>query len=410
MSSKKEASALPLGQPPPRDDLAALAERCRALAEDIELMRQSRALEHPNHGSADLLDGNHQGRVPGGQADLAQTPTVRGKRRAAGRLAILILLAGAAIVGGRWIWQQLGTYESTDDAQIDGHLVPMSARINGTVARVYVENTQFVRASAPLAELDARDYEVALEKARADLAQAQAQLASAHGDYQAGQAKLTESKATNLKVQQDAARYRALLEEGIAARQQYDEAIRAASVGAAAVESDRAAANALEKQIASRQAVVAAAKAALEQARLNLSYTRILSPVAGVVGKKSVEVGQQVEPGQQLLAIVPLDDLWVTANFKETQLRRIRRGQHVSIHVDALGRDYDGYVEGLAGASGELYSVLPPENATGNYIKVVQRFPARIRFSPGQDSEHRLRLGMSVEPTVWLNDSSRASR
>jgi membrane fusion protein (multidrug efflux system) len=176
------------------------------------------------------------------------------------------------------------------------------------------------------------------------------------------------------------------------------------------VESDQASVAALQKQIASREAIATAVKASLDQALLNLSYTRIVAPVSGVVGKKTVEIGQQVEPGQQLLALVPLDDLWVTADFKETQLRRIRLGQRVSIHVDALASNYNGYVEGLAGASGELYSILPPENATGNYIKVVQRFPVQIRFDHGQDPEHRLRPGMSVEPTVWLNEPIRDGR
>ena len=176
------------------------------------------------------------------------------------------------------------------------------------------------------------------------------------------------------------------------------------------MESDRASVIALQKQIVSREAIAAGAQASLDQALLNLSYTHIVSPVSGVIGKKAVEVGQQIERGQQLLAIVPLDDIWVTANFKETQLRRIKLGQRVSIHVDALGSNYSGYIDGLAGASGEVYSILPPENATGNYIKVVQRFPLRILFDPGQDAEHRLRPGMSVEPTVWLNESSKYGR
>jgi membrane fusion protein (multidrug efflux system) len=135
---------------------------------------------------------------------------------------------------------------------------------------------------------------------------------------------------------------------------------------------------------------------------LNLEYTKIIAPMSGVVGKKSVEVGERVEPGEQLLAIVPLDDIWITANFKETQIRKIIPGQRVTIAVDATGREYEGYVEGMAGASGEKYSLLPPENATGNYVKVVQRLPIKIRLKPGQNQDRRLRPGMSVEPTVWL--------
>jgi len=394
------------------DAITDLAERCRILTAEIEHIRRSRAaLDHVDGGPAALQDRHNRVHAIDYRNDLAEMqPPARSGRIRVGRLALLILVAGVAILGGRWMWLQLGTYERTDDAQIDGHVIPMSARISGTVVHVYVENTQFVRAGSPLADLDVRDYEVAVEKARADFEQAKAQVESAHGDYQAGWAKLAQSKATNLKLQQDAERYDALLQGGVTAREQYDEAIRAARVGAAAVESDRASVAALQKQIASREAIVAAAKASLDQALLNLSYTRIVAPVSGVVGKKTVEVGQQVGPGQQLLAVVPLYDLWVTADFKETQLRRMRLGQRVSIHVDALANNYNGYIEGLAGASGELYSILPPENATGNYIKVVQRFPVQIRFDPGQDPEHRLRPGMSVEPTVWLNGPGRDGR
>jgi len=135
---------------------------------------------------------------------------------------------------------------------------------------------------------------------------------------------------------------------------------------------------------------------------LNLSYTRIYAPAGGIVGKKTVELGQRIQPGQTLMAVVETEDIWVTANFKETQLANVRRGQHVTIHVDTFGCDYRGYVENLPGASGDRFSLLPPENATGNYVKVVQRLPVIIQFAPGQDPEHLLRPGMSVEPTVWL--------
>jgi membrane fusion protein (multidrug efflux system) len=183
---------------------------------------------------------------------------------------------------------------------------------------------------------------------------------------------------------------------------EYDQKIRAAEVDAAALESDRATANAARTAITSREAAVKSAQAALDQALLNLEYTKLVAPMDGVVGKKTFEVGQQVQPGQQLLAIVPLEDIWVTANFKETQMRRMKTGQRATIYVDATGREYDGYVAGMGGASGEKYSLLPPENATGNYVKVVQRVPIRIRLKPGQDPDHRLRPGMSAGPKVWL--------
>jgi membrane fusion protein (multidrug efflux system) len=193
-----------------------------------------------------------------------------------------------------------------------------------------------------------------------------------------------------------------LLNQEVIARDDYEEKIRLADVDAAAADSDRAAVRSAQKVIASREASVEAAQAMLDQAALNLSYTKIVAPFGGIIGKKTVEVGQRVKPGEQLMAIVGLDDIWVTADFKETQVRRMRTGERATIHVDELGRDYEGYVEVMAGATGEMYSLLPPENATGNYVKVVQRLPIRLRFKSGQDLEHDLRPGLSVEPKVWL--------
>ncbi|MBV8360572.1 MAG: HlyD family secretion protein [Deltaproteobacteria bacterium] len=318
--------------------------------------------------------------------------------KALGFAALLAIL----FVTGRPIWNYLHSYESTDDAEIDGHIVPVASRINGTILQVHVEETQTVKAGQLLASIDPRDEQVAVENARANLSLAQAQAGSAHADYQAALAKLHQSEATLVKARRDAERYTALLNQEVIAREQYEEKIRVADVDAAAAESDRAAAQSAQKVIASREASVHAAQAQLDQALLNLSYTKIMAPFSGVIGKKTVEVGQRVQPGEQLMAIVGLDDIWVTANFKETQVRRMRRGEQTTIHVDALERDFDGYVEGMAGATGEVFSLLPPENATGNYVKVVQRLPIRIRFNTGQDIAHALRPGLSVEPKVWL--------
>ena len=181
-------------------------------------------------------------------------------------------------------------------------------------------------------------------------------------------------------------------------------------VDAAAVNSDRAAIGAAAQMIGQAQAAVQAAQASLDQARLNLSYTHIVAPATGVVDDKTVQVGQRVQPGEQLLTVVPLNDIWITADFRETQLRKMRRGQPVTVHVDTTGGDYTGYVEGLPGATGELDSLLPPENATGNYVKVVQRLPVRIRLYQGEDPDHRLRPGMSVEPTVWVTGNPQSLR
>jgi membrane fusion protein (multidrug efflux system) len=188
----------------------------------------------------------------------------------------------------------------------------------------------------------------------------------------------------------------------------YDDIFKAGRVDAAAVQSDHAAVTAMARMIDQAEAATQAAQASLDQAKLNLSYTHIVAPATGVVGDKTVQVGQRLQPGEQLLTIVPLNDIWITADFRVTQLRRMHRGQPVTIHVDTTGRDYKGYIEGLPGATGELSSLLPPENATGNYVKVVQRLPVRIGLYPGEDLDHRLRPGMSVERAVWVEGSPRS--
>jgi len=253
-----------------------------------------------------------------------------------------------------------------------------------------------------LVDLDPRDYQVAVENAEANLAQAQQGVKAAQQNYELAVANLNAAIATNFKAQLDVKRYRELLDQAVIPRETNDEIVMTGRVDAAAVNSDRAEVGAAAQMIGQAQAAVQAAQASLDQATLNLSYTHIVAPATGVVDNKTVQVGQRVQPGEQLLTVVPLNDIWVTADFRETQLRKMRRGQPVKVHVDTTGRDYNGYVEGIPGATGELDSLLPPENATGNYVKVVQRLPVRIRLYPGEDPDHRLRPGMSVEPTVWV--------
>jgi membrane fusion protein (multidrug efflux system) len=319
------------------------------------------------------------------------------------RVVILLIIAGLLATASLRFWNYLQSYEWTDDAEIEGHLDPISTRINETVIRVYVENTYHVVKGQPLVDLDPRDYQVAVADATANLVQAQQGLQAAQQNYSLTVANLAGAVATNHEAQEDVARYGALFKESVISKELNDEIVRTGRVDAAAVDSDRAAARAAVTMIGQAEAAVKATQAELDQARLNLSYTHIVAPETGVVGDKTVQVGQRVQPGEQLLTIVPLNDIWVTADFRETQLRKMHRGQHVTIHVDTTGTAYKGYIEGLPGATGELFSLLPPENATGNYVKVVQRLPVRIRFYPGQDPHHRLRPGMSVEPTVWLN-------
>jgi membrane fusion protein (multidrug efflux system) len=378
---------------------------------------------------------------------------------------ILLFVATLASAGATLWWLNFRNYESTDDAQIEGHLDLVSARISGTVSYINprVENNQFVQAGTLLLELDPRDYEAELEHAKAGLdtrraearsarvtvpivdsvafgglhsaeaskAQALASIEAEQANLVAAQHKLQQDETIHARAERDRVRYQALVEKHEISRSDYDARETEATAAAQAVEADRAVLVSREQKIAEarnlvarREAEIEAARSApqqvtnararsdsaaghVEQARadvrtaqLNLSYTRIYAPVSGIIGRKTVELGHRVQPGQGLLLIVPLDDIWITANFKETQLKRMRPGQPVTIRVDTFGRDYKGKVESLPGAAGPLFSLFPPENATGNYVKIVQRFPVRIRFDKDQDAEHLLRPGMSVEPTV----------
>lgn len=377
----------------------------------------------------------------------------------------LILGAIVVVVAGVVLWRYFSSYESTDDAQIDGHLNPISARVSGHVVKLLVDDNQYVAAGTPLLQIDPRDYQVAVEKAQAnyddalamaqaakvnvpitsvgtnsqvrsanaDIINAQAGIAAANQQYSAAQAQLAASEANNAKAQSDLQRYGQLVKKQEISDQQYDQAVAAAKASAASVEAARASASAAQAQVKqaqskltqaeanlrtaqtgpqqvaairsrakSAEAAVLSAKAALDQAQLNLQYTTISSPVNGVVTGRTVEVGQNVQIGQELLRVINLDDIWVTANYKETQLKNMRVGQPVTISVDANGKDYKGTVQSFSGASGSVLSLLPPENATGNYVKVVQRVPVKIVFQAGETSQHVLRPGMSVETKVWI--------
>jgi len=355
-----------------------------------------------------LADGHdHEPRIVDREKEDRSSPTELRKSSSSGLgrrrniLLVILLLLGAAAVAVPG-WRYLSSYEETDDAQIDGHIIAVSSHINGTIAQVYVVDTQAVSEGQLLAEIEPSDYVVAVEGARARLAQSKAQVESAQADYQTALSKVNADEATRAKAEYDVPRLQALAAKGAARSEDYQESLRIAKVARATVDADRAGANAALKNIASREAEVKETQAELDQALLNYGYTRITAPMSGVVGKKSIEPGQRVQPGESLLAVVPLDDVWVTANFKENQLRRMRPGQPVDIDVEALGRTLKGYVDGLGSASGERFSLLPPENATGNYVKVVQRIPVRIDLAPGQNVDHRLVPGMSVEPTVWF--------
>ncbi|HKD66533.1 MAG TPA: HlyD family secretion protein [Candidatus Binataceae bacterium] len=317
-------------------------------------------------------------------------------------LAMLLVSLIVLTFGGFRLRNYIESYESTDDAQVDAHISPISSRISGTITGVYVEDNQRVKAGQLLVQFDVRDYQVAVEQARAQLAQASADVNSARQQYASALAKIGQARARNYEAQRDQQRYSTLLRLGVVSQAEYDQYHANAGVQNADVQADQADAASAWRTIASREAQLKAAQARLDQAILNLGYTRITAPADGIIGKRTGELGQRVDPGQSLMALTQVNDLWVTANFKETQLARMHRGQPVTIHVDALGRDFDGRVQSMPGATGSLYSLLPPENATGNYVKVVQRLPVRIVFDPGQNLS-RLRPGMSVEPSIWLN-------
>jgi len=395
------------------------------------------------------------------------------------RIRIGLGVAALIAIGvGIWLWVTRGR-ESTDDAEIDSHVTQVAARVGGTITQIAVDDNQVVEAGALLVQLDPRDYQVALDRARAELADAEAAaqaarvsvpitstaatsgvttarggvtqassgIAGAEQDVAAAQARLTtaqaklrEAEANAAKSAKDVERLRGLLAKDEVSQQQFDAVVATAEAQRAAADSSRA-------QVAEAQAGIPAAQSKLAQARageqqaqaelqsaqtapqriamtraqadaaaaraqtaravvaqaeLNLQYATVKAPIRGVVSKKGINVGQVVQAGQPLLAIVDIENVWVTANFKETQLTDMRPGQRVTIDVDAFGsHTFKGKVDSIAGATGARFSLLPPENATGNYVKVVQRVPVKIVLDPGQDQEHLLRPGMSVTPTVY---------
>lgn len=402
-------------------------------------------------------------------AELARRDDERGffqKHPAAKPVVFLVAIVAILLVG--WFWWESRHWESTDDAEIDGHIYPISARVSGQVVKVNYDDGQLVHKGDVLVQIDPTDYNVAMERARADYEDSQAQaqaaalgvpvssvgsvsqirsasadmasalagVAAAQKEVEAAQAEVAQAQADATKLNDDVERYRQLLGKREISQQQFDTAFAAAAAANAGVSARQAelmAAQAQVKQAQSRveqaqaelrtaqitpKTVAATAarsksadaqvlryKAALDQAQLNLGYTTVVAPVDGIVGKRSVQVGTNVSIGQDLMAIVPLRDVWVTANFKETQLEHMQPGQPVKVKVDTYGgRKWDGHVSSIGGATGAKYSLLPPENATGNYVKVVQRIPVRVDFDgsdkPDFNQDGLLRPGMSVEPDV----------
>jgi membrane fusion protein (multidrug efflux system) len=391
-----------------------------------------------------------------------------------GRAAAVLLLAVVIIGGGLFVSNSLA-WESTDDAQVNGHIMPLSARINGYVLDVPVIEGQLVHAGDVLVTIDPKDYQIAVEQAQATFADARASATSsrfnvpiisvttksnldsagtavvnaeagfqaAQQNFESAKAVLQQAEANAAKSDADLVRYEQLVAKEDISHQQYDQAVAAAkanrsgvvSAGASVLAAEQAvhqakgklsqtradlrSAETAPQQVSMTRSKAAAAdaqarerKAQLDQAELNLSYTVVRSPVTGIIGKKTVEVGQNVGIGQELVEVVPLDDVWVTANFKETQLAHMRPGQPVEIKVDAYDRTWKAHVTNMGAGAGSVFSLLPPENATGNYVKVVQRVPVRIDFDRTSDrtfdrnlgsdfnAEGLLKPGLSVEPEV----------
>jgi len=394
--------------------------------------------------------------------DPSETAPAKARRK----FIIIVVVLLLVLVSGFFYWRSTLT-EDTDDAQVDGDLYQVSARVSGQVIKVNVTDNQEIKQGDVIAEIDPRDYQVAVEQAEAqlanakasylqansnvpivnvqtrtqvatsgsDVATAEAAVAQAQKNVAAAQARVDQAKANALKAQRDVERYKPLVEKDVISKQQFDQAVaQAAAYDASVLEAQQNvianeaavaqtmsklssarsdAAQAREngpKQVAVQQARAEAAnadimtaQAKLDQAKLNLSYCHIVAPIGGIINKKNVSVGQNISPGQNMLTIIPLDNLWITANFKETQLQHMKVGQEVTVKVDALGgRKYKGRVTQVGGATGSRLSLFPPENATGNYVKVVQRIPVRIDLEKGENDDHLLRPGYSVVPDVGI--------
>ncbi len=329
--------------------------------------------------------------APASATPAAAAPRPGGRKRIA--FAIMgLALAGLLAVGMRhWIFRL--SHVSSDNAQVDGHVIPILPKVGGFVAEVRVDENLRVKEGDTLVLLDDRDYKVRLAQAEADLAVA---LASVSNKSRVGQAEaqVEQAQANALKAHADLDRLKPLAEKDIVSKQQLDAAQAAATAADAALAAAQAA-------LTGADARVAAARAARDQAALNLTYTRIAAPASGVVSKKTVEVGQLVQPGQPLMSVVPLEDVWVTANLKETQVEDVKPGEPAEFTVDAYpGIHFRGHVESVSPATGARFSLLPPDNATGNFTKVVQRLPVRIRPDGPPDAVHPLRPGMSVVVTI----------
>ena len=426
--------------------------------------------QKPNSNDSDKRDNDNAPEKDGSEAQQGQSKKEDKPMDPAKKARFLLIgtVAGIILVVGVVLWLlHARTYEETDDAEVNGHINSVAARIEGTVTNVSVENNHYVKAGQSLVDLDPKDYQVAYDQANArllqaklsataaqpnlsitrssnladttsaaaDVATAQAMLAAAQHDVTQAEAHLRQSEANNLRAQNDLVRYKQLVDKDEVSQQQYDQYLASARAQQASVEADQAAVSSAKQTILQRAATVlqqqarliqtkangpqqeairatdienqkagvVVAQSSLEQEQLNLTYIHIVAPTAGIVMLRSAEIGDRVSVGQRLLQIVQIDDLWIDANFKETQLIKMRPGQRVTVRVDSLKEDFEGTIDAMPAATGDRASLFPAENATGNFVKVVQRLPVRIRLKAGQRDLEKLRPGMSVEPKVSLD-------
>jgi membrane fusion protein (multidrug efflux system) len=330
---------------------------------------------------------------------MAEEQTGHSNKKKAFMIVGVIVLIG--LIAGYFYSGYRKTRVSTDDAFIEGNIHTIAAKINGTVKEIYVNDNQPVKKGDLLLEIDPADYSTKLREASSTVGAEKAKLTEAETKIATARANL-ELQRANLKLAElEKTRSENLYQKEVLPRDRYDRAMTAYEVAAAQVKAAEEQLRQAESQKLSQAATIRQKEAAAALADLNFQYTKIYAPVDGYVTKKSVQIGNQIQPGQPLMAVVALGDIWVTANFKETQMENIRPGQAVTFTVDSYpGKIFSGRVDSIMAGTGVTFSLFPPENATGNYVKVVQRIPVKIVPDKGTDKDHVLRIGMSVEPTV----------
>jgi len=361
----------------------------------------------------------------------SEKPKNRKKRRLALILFPLVILMGAGALYYYLHYKE--THLSTDDAFVDGRVHVIASKVPGPVKALYINDNQFVKKNDPLLEIDPIDYDVKVREARAGLETEKSKLIEIQDQVETVKKQLTgiaaqlEAARANLEVQKanlrlaeiEFSRSDALLKRAVIPKDQYDRSKTAYDVAVAQVkvagdnlkqleaslETQKALIKQTESGLPTQQAQIQQKDATLKAAQLNLGYTRIYAPADGYITKRSVEIGNQIQAGQPLMAVVPLaqEEIWITANYKETQLKSVKQGQKVRIKVDTYpGKVFEGKVQSIMAGTGSVFSLFPPENATGNYVKVVQRIPVKIVLESGADPNHLLRVGMSVVPTILV--------